>query len=69
MNWNSARVLIVGGPPLESDYAFRIRQILAHNDDKRKKIMLVTGLEAFDEAASHRGDAVWVGEEGAYHGD
>ena len=48
MNRNSARVLVVGGLPLESNYAFRIRQILAHNDDKRKKIMFDTGLEDLD---------------------
>jgi len=69
MNRNSARVLVVGGPPLESNYTFRNRQILAHNDDKRKKIMFVTGLEGLDEAAGHLDDALRVGEKGAYNRD
>ena len=58
---NSARVLVVGGLPLERNYGLsNPRQILAHNDDKRKKIMFVTGLERLDETAGHLGDAVGV---------
>src|SRR6185295_12182652 len=64
---NSARVLVVGGPPLERNCASRIRQILAHNDDKRKKIMFDKRLERFDETAGQFGDAVRVREEGTYH--
>src|SRR6185503_74798 len=45
------------------------RQILAHNDDKRKKIMFDTGLEGLDETAGHLGDALRVSEEGTYHCD
>ena len=55
---NSARSLVVGGLPLERNYAFRNRQILAHNDDKRKKIMFVTSLEGLDEAAGELCDSV-----------
>src|SRR6185295_16473905 len=49
---NSARVLVVGGQPARKELRLsNPRQILAHNDDKRKKIMFVTGLERFEETA------------------